>query len=89
MSKEKQEQKLQDEVTWAYQVLDGFINAFNEASTKPIMLENQLKIECLNKLPELFEALATLTPLEHQPILYQFFKAMTNYIKAWGQAKKG
>lgn len=85
MEPNKTQKLITDETSWAYAVLDSYVEAFNRvASAKPEelpKLRNQLLIECQQKLPELFEALSSLVPREHKPILYLFFKNMVKAMK--------
>ena len=92
MSEKKNPKALLTEEDWAYQVFDSFVEAFNRvASSKPEetdRLMNQLKIEFLKKMPDLFEALMILTKPEHRPVIYEFFKSFVAVIKRWSQSKK-
>jgi len=82
---------LKTEEDWAYAAIDAYIEAFNRVSSaKPEQREdllNQLKYECLRKLPNLFEALMILTKPEHRPIIYDFFKALIGALEVWSKTK--
>lgn len=92
MEKKTQQKVALNEIDYAYAVFDSYIEAFKRVTlAKPeekTRLENQLKIECLKKLPKLYGALTLLTIPEHQPIIYAFFTAMVEVIESWSQAKK-
>ncbi len=78
-------QKLKEQqVDYAYQVIQALIEGIDKTAAKPEKLE-QLKKELVENLPEIFEAVMTITQPEHRHLIYELFKSITNLIRAIAQ----
>lgn len=77
-----QEQVSKVDVDYAYGVLDALKQAFDKAATKP-ELGQALMVEMIQKLPEIFDALMTVTKPEHRPAVYELVKAAGRMMKGW------
>ena len=82
-------QKLKEQqVDYAYQVTQALIEAIDKTAAKPEKL-NQLKKELIENLPEIFEAVMTVTQPEHRHLIYELFKSITNLIRVIAQQYSG
>ena len=75
-------------ITWAYAMLEGFIEAFNKVAgttnqTEKLNLTKQLNQEYTESLPKLCEAFLILSQPEHRPLVHQFFKAYAGVFESW------
>ena len=80
------EQTSQSYVRWAYGVFDGLKQALDHVALNPENLE-QLELELLNKMPDLFEALMVLLPVEHRGIVYEVFESTGRMGRTWMKKK--
>lgn len=71
-----------EDIDYAYGVLDALRQAFDAAAVKP-ELGQALMVEMIKKLPEIFDALMTVTEPEHRPQVYELVKAAGRMMKGW------
>ena len=85
---ENQKQITEEQITWAYNVLESFREAFDKVAatknpTEKLNLTRQLNQEYLENLPKLCEAIMLLTPLEHRQVVYNFFLSYAGVYESW------
>jgi len=81
----------EDDILYAYQVLDAFKQALDHVAVNPDKME-QLQLEFIKKMPNLFEALMILMPLEHRGIIFEMFQSTgrlsRSWMKKWAKERK-
>jgi len=76
-------QQLTDEdIEYAYKVIDALTQGLDHVATNPEKTE-QLELEFVNKMPDLFEALMILLPVEHRGLIFELFKSTGRYARTW------
>ena len=76
----------EEDIGYAYAVIDALSKAMEHVAINPERIE-QLELEFLKKMPELFEALMILLPVEHRGIIYELFQSTGRYARTWMKLK--
>lgn len=88
MGEEQPKQVTEVQVTWAYSVIDSYIEAFKKVTvttnqTEKYTLAAQLNQDFIESMPKLCEAFVILTNPEHRPIIFSFFRAYAEVFESW------
>ena len=81
-----QEQTSEADIQYAYGVFDAVKRGMDHAALNPDKQE-QFVLEFINKLPEIFEALMLLLPMEHRGLVYELFLSTGRYARTWMKTK--
>jgi hypothetical protein len=68
------------QVDYAYEVLSTLMAAEDKVAQQPEKMQ-QLINETVAHMPEIFDALMTITKREHRRLIYQLFKTTINLFK--------
>lgn len=74
----------EEEVDYAYSVIDAFKQAYIDATTNTEKVNTVFK-ETLEKLGDLFEATMILAEEQHRVVIYDLAKAYLVMVKKWAQ----
>jgi hypothetical protein len=85
VEKSKTEQE-QNSVDYAYGVIDAIVVAMDEVTAQP-ELADFFTVELLKKMPELIDALAIITKLEHAKMVGRLIEASSRMMASWAKTK--
>ncbi len=81
-----QAQTSEADLQYAYGVFDAVKRAMDHAALNPEKQE-QFELEFINKMPQIFEALMLLLPMEHRGLIYELFLSTGRYARTWMKTK--
>ena len=77
-----QSEKQESQVDYAYAVIDSVIEAMDKATAKPKLAQHFI-VSLLRNMPELVDALMTITIEEHRPQMGKLLKASSEMTAKW------
>lgn len=81
-----QKQTPDADLQYAYGVIDAITVALDHVALNPDKIE-QFELEFIQKMPDIFEALMLLLPMEHRGLIYELFLSTGRYTRAWIKIK--